>query len=313
MPTALTDQQEPAAMGREAAAMDREAPAMEREAPPAASLPDTGTRFEAETRENAAREPSGSRSTRLSARLEPFDSYWQAPRDVAKGYSSFYQYYKHNYLPHMPRDKSAKILVVSCGPGYLVNLLEAEGYGNVVGIDSDETKVEHARERGLNCTTARAFEYLSMRQDEFDAIVPEQELNHLTLDEQIEFLGLCRRSLRDGGLLLVYGLNGANPLVASENLAHNIDHFNTFTEYSLRQVLELAGFDDIVVRPLALYVFWKNPLNYVGLAFTGAVELFFRLNYKMYGKKVSVLTKKLAATAVKPRRDETAALAATSQ
>ena len=65
--------------------------------------------------------------------------------------------------------------------------------------------------------------------------------------------------------MIVYGLNGANPLVGSENLAHNIDHFNTFTDYSLRQVLQLAGFSDIRVMPLKLYVFWKNPLNYVGL------------------------------------------------
>ena len=29
---------------------------------------------------------------KLSARIEPFDSYWQAPKDVEKGYKSFYQY-----------------------------------------------------------------------------------------------------------------------------------------------------------------------------------------------------------------------------
>ncbi|HEX5420429.1 MAG TPA: class I SAM-dependent methyltransferase [Gammaproteobacteria bacterium] len=240
-----------------------------------------------------------SRSARLSARLEPFDSYWQAPRDVEKGYSSFYAYYKHNYLPYMPRNKAARILVISCGPGYLVNLLAAQGYENVVGIDSDEQKVAYAKRRGLNCATARAFEYLANRADEFDAILPEQELNHLTLDEQIEFLSLCRRSLHAGGMMLVYGLNGANPLVASENLAHNIDHFNTFTEHSLHQVLELGGFENIVLRPLKIYVFWKNPLNYAGLAFTGAAELFFRVAYKLYGKNVKILTKKIAATAEK--------------
>jgi 2-polyprenyl-3-methyl-5-hydroxy-6-metoxy-1,4-benzoquinol methylase len=241
----------------------------------------------------------GQRSARLRARLEPFDSYWQAPDDVEKGYSSFYQYYKHNYLPHLPKDKAARMLVVSCGPGYLVNLLKSSGYTNIVGIDSDERKIAHARAHGLECTAARAFEYLIDRENEFDAIIPEQELNHLTLEEQLEFLALCRKSLREDGMVLVYGLNGANPLVASENLSHNIDHFNTFTEHSLHQVLELAGFEDIVIRPLSLYVFWKNPLNYVGLAFTGAAELFFRIVYKMYGKSVRVLTKKIAATAVK--------------
>jgi len=237
----------------------------------------------------------------LAARLEPFDSYWQAPKDVDKGYRSFARYYEHNYLRRLPSDRSAAILVVSCGPGYLVKALTAHGYQNVVGIDSDAAKIAHASRHGLPCRTARAFEYLADLPDAFDVIIPEQELNHLTLDEQIEFLSLCRRSLRAGGMLFVYGLNGANPLVGSENLAHNIDHFNTFTEYSLRQILELGGFDKIETLPLSIYVFWKNPMNYVGLAVTGGLELFFRVVYKLYGKNVRILSKKVAATAYKPR------------
>ena len=142
-----------------------------------------------------------------------------------------------------------------------------------------------------------AFPFLEQNREPFDVIIPEQELNHLTLDEQLEFLSLCRRNLKPGGLMIVYGLNGANPLVGSENLAHNIDHFNTFTDYSLKQVLQLAGFTDIRVMPLKLYVFWKNPLNYVGLAVTTLLELFFRACFMLYGKDVKVLTKKLAAVA----------------
>ena len=76
-------------------------------------------------------------TTALRARLEPFDSYWQAPENVDAGYSSFYAYYKSNYLPYMPEDREAEILVVSCGPGYLVNTLKRHGYQNVTGIDSD--------------------------------------------------------------------------------------------------------------------------------------------------------------------------------
>ena len=115
-----------------------------------------------------------------------------------------------------------------------------------------------------------------------------------------EFLGLCRLNLKPGGLMVVYGLNGANPLVGSENLAHNIDHFNTFTDYSLTQVLKLGGFVDIKIMPLKLYVFWKNPLNYVGLAATTVLELFFRICFVLYGKDVKVLTKKLAAVCRNP-------------
>ncbi|HEY3785393.1 MAG TPA: class I SAM-dependent methyltransferase [Steroidobacteraceae bacterium] len=236
----------------------------------------------------------------LAARLEPFDSYWQAPKDVEKGFRSFTAYYKANYLGHMPSDRNARILVISCGPGYLVQMLRDCGYRAVLGIDSDPAKVEIARAHQLPCETARAFAFLQGKPAQFDVIIPEQELNHLTLDETIDFLRLCRQSLRPGGRIVVYAMNGANPLVGSENLSHNIDHFYNVTEYSLEQILKLAGFESVRVFALKLYVFWKNPLNYVGLAVTATLELMFRVIFMLYGKKVRVLSKKVAAIANAP-------------
>jgi 2-polyprenyl-3-methyl-5-hydroxy-6-metoxy-1,4-benzoquinol methylase len=238
---------------------------------------------------------------RLAAKLEPFDSYWQAPADVDSGYKSFSSYYRANYLPHLPADRATRILVISCGPGYLVNLLTETGYKNVVGIDSDGAKVDHARRRNLPCEVSEAFPYLAARQTaQFDVIIPEQELNHLTLEETIEFLKLCRGALKPGGRVIVYSMNGANPMVGSENLAHNIDHFYNVTEYSLGQILQLGGFTQIKPFALKLYVFWKNPLNYVGLAVTSLMELTMRIVFMMYGKKVKILSKKIAAIAVRP-------------
>ena len=116
------------------------------------------------------------------------------------------------------------------------------GYRNVLGIDSDAAKVEHALRRKLPCEVAEVFPFLSQHQSgEYDCIIPEQELNHLTIDETIAFLGLCRQALRPGGRVIVYAMNGANPLVGSENLAHNIDHFYNLTEYSIGQVLRAGG------------------------------------------------------------------------
>ena len=255
-------------------------------------------------RAHALPTPAPTRSRQLAARLEPFDSYWQAPKDVEKGFKSFTAYYAANYLQQLPKDRNTSILVVSCGPGYLVNMLREQGYGNVLGIDSDASKVEHAKRHGLPCEVARAFEFLDGRAAAYDVIIPEQELNHLTLDETLEFLRLCRVALRPGGRVVVYAMNGANPLVGSENLAHNIDHFYNVTEYSLQQILELSGFRDVRVFGLKLYVFWKNPLNYVGLAVTTVLELLMRGVFVLYGKKVRVLSKKVAATGV---RDDAAA------
>ena len=135
--------------------------------------------------------------------------------------------------------------------------------------------------------------------EQYGAIVLEQELNHLTHPESIAFLKLCHRALKPGGTIYGYGLNGANPIVGAENLAHNIDHFSTYGEHSLKQVFTLSGFRDPRPMPMKLYVFWKNPLNYVGLVVTGVLEFGFRILFKIYGKNCKIFTKKIAAVATK--------------
>lgn len=230
---------------------------------------------------------------KLTAKMEAFDSFWEAPEDVEKGYSRFGTFYRHNYLKHFPGDRDASILVISCGPGYMLNLLKSEGYRNVQGIDSIEEKIRPAVNKGLNCKQADAFDFLNIAVDRFEVIFCEQEINHLTKEEIIEFLGMCLKSLRKGGTLIMHSLNGANPIVGSENLALNFDHYNTFTEYSMWQILDYKGFENINVFPLRLYVFYKNPLNYVGLVLERFLSIVLRLCFIFYGKPTKIFSKKI--------------------
>jgi SAM-dependent methyltransferase len=236
----------------------------------------------------------------LASKLEPFDSFWEAPADIEKGYGSFEQFYKCNYLPHVPPNRSVRVLVISCGPGYFVHMLNRRGYTDVLGIDSYPDKIAHARRRGLNCRVERALGFLQRNSEPFDVIVAEQEINHLTKPEILEFLALCRQNLSAGGTLLIHSINGTSPLTGSESRAGNFDHHNSFTEYSLRQILEHAGFEGIQPFPLDLYVFYSNPLNYVGLAVDRLYSLFFRLNFVLVGKSAKIFSKKIAAVAKKP-------------
>jgi 2-polyprenyl-3-methyl-5-hydroxy-6-metoxy-1,4-benzoquinol methylase len=241
------------------------------------------------------RQPQTTPSHLQTAQIEPFDSFWEAPDNIEKGYKSFFRFYAHNYLKYVPQDRNSRILVVSCGPGYFVNLLTRKGYRNVLGIDSFPEKVKFAEMHGLNCKVANAFDFLESSQEPYDVIFCEQELNHLTKEEILEFLALCRRRLEDGGTLIVHALNGANPITGAESLAQNFDHYNTFTEYTMRQVLEYSRFADVKVIPLNLYVFWTNPLNYVLLLMSSFYTLFFRISFMMYGKKNRLFTKKIGA------------------
>lgn len=238
---------------------------------------------------------------RLSGQTEPFDSFWEGPEeDFESGFGKFKQFYEVNYLPHVPEDRDGRILVVSCGPGYFVEMLEKKGYKQVLGIDSFADKIEHARRHNLECRVANAFPFVADHEAAFDTIVCEQELNHLTKEEMRHFLRLVHRALVPGGRLIVHGLNGANPITGPEALAQNIDHFNTFTEYSIRQVLEGANFEGVRVFPLHLYVFYKNPMNYVAWGVSSLFHLFFRACFILYGKHNKIFTKKIAASAVKP-------------
>lgn len=235
----------------------------------------------------------------LAAEIEPFDSFWEAPEDIESGFEKFGKFYRDNYLKHFPEDRDARVLVISCGPGYMVNLLNEEGYRDVVGIDSFPEKVEHAKRRNLDCRQARVFGFLRNTREPYDVIFAEQELNHLAKDEIKAFLALCREKLVSGGRLIVHSINGANPMTGSEARTGNFDHYNAFTEYSLRQILEHMQFRNVEVLPLNLYVFWLNPFNYVALAVEKLLHLFYRANYILVGKDATIFTKKLAAVARK--------------
>lgn len=237
--------------------------------------------------------------TGLTASIEPFDSFWEAPQDVEKGFDRFGTFYRHNYLKHLPKNRDANILVISCGYGYFVHLLKTVGYSSVSGIDSDPEKVRIATEKGMNCVLENAFAFLENPRGSYDLIIAEQEINHLTKEEILIFMNLCRENLVKGGTLLVHSLNGANPITGSEALAQNFDHYNTFTEYSLRQILEHTGFGEVNVFPLNLYVFYNNPLNYVALLADRINTLLFRINFILYGKHNRIFTKKIAAVGKK--------------
>jgi len=241
------------------------------------------------------------RRRQLAATIEPFDSFWEAPDDIEKGYRSFYMFYEDNYRRYFPSNLEARILCVSCGPGYGVNLLADMGYRDVLGIDSFADKIDWALRRKLNCREAFAFEFLEDAADEtYDLIWLEQEINHLTRQEILDFLALCHRKLKRGGRLLSFVLNGANPITGAEALAQNFDHFNTFTEYTFRQVLGHTGFISIEVFDLNLYVFYKNPANYVGMAAAALLSALFRGLFLLYGKKNRLFGKKIAASALRP-------------
>lgn len=242
---------------------------------------------------------SGEPGYSSKARRHIFDSLWHGPSNVEAGYYTFGEYYRWNYLKYLPTNREIEVLVVSCGPGYYVKMLNENGYQNVLGIDSDAEKVKYATSRGLNCIVSYALPFLNDHKNCYDLVVLEQDINHLSKDEMWRYLQLCRDVLRPGGMLTLYGLNAANPITGSATNADDFDHHQRLTEVSMRQALEWTGYERIQIIPLNIYVFWKNPLNYLGLAIISLFTLLFRLCFRVYGKQHRIFTKKIGAIARK--------------
>ncbi len=60
----------------------------------------------------------------FEAKMEPFDSFWEAPSNIEKGYKKFATFYQRNYFKYLKIDPTDRVLVVSCGPGYFLNTLK---------------------------------------------------------------------------------------------------------------------------------------------------------------------------------------------
>jgi hypothetical protein len=124
-------------------------------------------------------------------------------------------------------DRAARILVVSCGPGYLVSLLKRDGLHATWWAliptrarSSTQGAGRFAVRSGRGFPIPRGAPVGAVRRDHPRAgAEPPDHRGDDRLSETV------RGALRPGGRVIVYAMNGANPLVGSENIAHNIDHF----------------------------------------------------------------------------------------
>ncbi len=235
----------------------------------------------------------------LKAKYSPFTTFCEGPENIEKGYNLFYLFHKTNYMNKLPQDTSANILIVSSGVGYFQYSLGRWGYTNVLGIDTDREKIAYAKDKGFNSECVHCFEYLKDKENEFDFIFVEQEVNHLTAEEFVAFLALCKQALKKAGTIIVCAANAANPLIATEYLGNNVDHYIQIAPHGMEQYLNLGGFNEFTLFSHDFYVIWHNPLNYVAKCITILLHAALRVVFMMYGKKNKIFTKRFGAIACK--------------
>jgi 2-polyprenyl-3-methyl-5-hydroxy-6-metoxy-1,4-benzoquinol methylase len=144
-----------------------------------------------------------------------------------------------------------RILDVGCGTGYLLSWLGGQPQLRLSGIDSSVSQVRIAQAAlpDLDITCGDAIPYLRARPGQFDVIFCLDVLEHVGSDDLLELTEAARAALIPGGCFICKVPNAAN-LAGPQLRYHDLTHERSFTESSLWQLLNAAGFENCRVIPV---------------------------------------------------------------
>ncbi len=164
--------------------------------------------------------------------------------------------------------KEARILDAGCATGYLLSLLRDSGYTRLSGVDVSAELVDAARRRlggQVAVHLSDIHDFLAGTPDGgFDVILFHHVLEHVPREHTVPLLRELRRCLAPGGYLSV---KVPNALCLGAGYACFVDftHVVHFTENSLQQVLEAAGFTAkhcvLVQHPPQLFWSWRHVIR----------------------------------------------------
>ncbi len=146
--------------------------------------------------------------------------------------------------------EGASVLDVGAGTGTFAEKVIREKHADVMCVEPDAPRAEHARSRGLNVFTGTVQEFAETTERRFDVAILADVLEHLTYAAPI--LTTIRSLLKDDGRLLVSVPNAAHWTIRESLLRGRFDydvtglmdatHVRWYTLDSLRRLLSACGF-----------------------------------------------------------------------
>lgn len=202
-----------------------------------------------------------------------------------------------NYAEFVPADKSAAILEIGPGMGELLHYLTVEsGLLNVEAIDLSAEVAAYCSQR--YCHTLQVddpIQFLKNRVAHYDLITLLHVLEHVEKAQAIAFLCAIRNALKPQGRVIIEVPNMGNPLVGLTGRYADFTHEIGFTGNSLAQLLRLADFETVRVRPFRIPV--SSPARIAQFALRGCLEFSLRLLTRLYSTNVEINSANLVAIA----------------
>jgi hypothetical protein len=144
----------------------------------------------------------------------------------------------------LPGDKMAPMLELGCGWGHRLHSLWESGYTNLSGVDIDEECCRIAREslpHEIRIWREDAAPFLKRHEERYARILMFHVLEHFPIDAALELLALIKPRIESGGALVIEVPN-LSSLLGANMFFGDLTHRTAFTEFSLIQLLDEAGY-----------------------------------------------------------------------
>jgi 2-polyprenyl-3-methyl-5-hydroxy-6-metoxy-1,4-benzoquinol methylase len=233
-----------------------------------------------------------------------FDNYYEScfSETRLQSVDQSFDTYERCFSGLLPNVKAAAILDFGAGLGNLTAWLERNGMSDIVSIDISRDQCEAARKLGVNVKhISNPLAFLKTKVDTFDVVFMSDVIEHLPKHEIIAYLRAMRACLKENGYLVIKTENVATPTGIYQ---HHMDftHEYNFVDKSLKQVLLMSGFKDIMIIghsmkwPKRPWLWWK-PI--VRMIYINLIKLIYAAEQPRGTNNPQIFSNSLIARALK--------------
>jgi O-antigen chain-terminating methyltransferase len=180
-----------------------------------------------------------------------FENQYRLSRDVIKKRQEIYvPIFSEAHAALAGADPTAPpvILDLGCGRGEFLELLKEAGLPGK-GIDLNEDMIHVCQEQGLDVEQGNFFDYLHAQPDDsLGGILACQVIEHLSVEDMIEFVKLCHQKLQKGAQAVFETVNPLSIVVSATNFYMDLSHIRQVHPTAFQFLADAIGFSNTQIR-----------------------------------------------------------------
>ena len=182
----------------------------------------------------------------------------------------------------------AKVVDLGCNRGYLLRVLEEQGFTNLTGVDLSEDDIAIAEKlSSADFVKEDIFQFLKNNKKKIDVIVMRAVIEHIQKDKIILLLSLINEALTPNGFALI-DTDNADWYFSHHDRYMDFTHEVGFTIESMRQI-NLMVFKNVFVKT------YKSPIVFYG-RFKKLHSLRYELFRFLFKKILTIVEPEMATT-----------------